>query len=85
MEKYTSPYAGDKLFFKNLRGGYVTAEYLWRDHQQWLQEQGYMLRPRYHPDWKPSWVGTKQDEEDLEDGLILDVCITCHRSVSLPC
>ncbi|KAM5532831.1 hypothetical protein V8D89_013472 [Ganoderma adspersum] len=72
MENYTSPYANDKLFFKNLQGGYVTAEYFWRDHQQWLQEQGCMLRPRYRPDWKPSWVGTKQDEEDLEDGLILD-------------
>ena len=67
MEKYTSPYAGDKLFFKNLRGGYVTAEYFWRDHQQWLQEQGYMLRPRYHPDWKPSWGESGVEFLDSED------------------
>ncbi|KAJ3477233.1 hypothetical protein NLI96_g10607 [Meripilus lineatus] len=29
-------------------------EIFWRDHQVWLQEKGYMLRPRYHPDWIPS-------------------------------
>ena len=49
-----SPYANDKLFYKNFRGGYFTSEYFWRDHQPWLQTQGYMLRPRYHPDWVPS-------------------------------
>ncbi len=82
MEKRTSPYVNDKLFYKNFRGGYVTAEYMWRDHQQWLQEQGYMpLRPRYRPDWKPSWAGTKQDDEDFEDGLILEVCAAWFRAV----
>ncbi|KAI0790923.1 kinase-like domain-containing protein [Abortiporus biennis] len=30
-------------------------EIFWRDHQQWLEESGYMLRPRYRPDWQPSW------------------------------
>ena len=30
-------------------------EVWWRDHQPWLQERGYMLRPRYRPDWVPSW------------------------------
>ncbi|KAI1795560.1 kinase-like domain-containing protein [Ganoderma leucocontextum] len=69
-EKRTGLYANDKLFFKNFRGGYITAEYFWRDHQSWLQEQGYMLRPRYHPDWKASWAGTKKDDEDFEDGLV---------------
>lgn len=29
-------------------------ETFWRDHQVWLQKRGYMLRPRYHPDWVPS-------------------------------
>ncbi|KAI1795576.1 hypothetical protein LXA43DRAFT_1090740 [Ganoderma leucocontextum] len=70
-KKRTSPYADDRLFFRNFRGGYVNAEYFWRAHQPWLQEQGYMLRPRYHPDWKPSWTGTKKYYEDFEDGLIL--------------
>ncbi|CAL1706324.1 unnamed protein product [Somion occarium] len=30
-------------------------EVFWRDHQQWLQERGYMLRPRYRPGWVASW------------------------------
>ncbi|KAJ3481942.1 hypothetical protein NLI96_g7315 [Meripilus lineatus] len=30
-------------------------EFWWRDHQPWLAEKGYMLRPRYSPDWEPSW------------------------------
>ena len=30
-------------------------EVFWREHQKWLQDCGYMLRPRYMPDWKPSW------------------------------
>ncbi|KAI0358590.1 hypothetical protein OH77DRAFT_1397313 [Trametes cingulata] len=32
-----------------------SSECWWRDHQVWLQERGYMLRPRYRPGWKPSW------------------------------
>ncbi|KAI1795569.1 kinase-like domain-containing protein [Ganoderma leucocontextum] len=69
-EKSTSPYADHKLFFRNFQGGYLTREYFWRDHQPWLQGQGYMLRPRYHPDWKPSWAGTKKDHDYWEDGQI---------------
>lgn len=47
-------------------------EVWWRDHQKWFQECGYMLRPRYMPDWKPSWL----DKEDnlfffREDAQIL--------------
>jgi len=34
-------------------------EIFWRDHQPWLQERGYMLRPRYRPDWKASWIVNK--------------------------
>ncbi|OCH88105.1 hypothetical protein OBBRIDRAFT_735113 [Obba rivulosa] len=49
--------------------GYLReAEYYWRDRQQWLEAQGYMLRPRYRPDWKPSWEGTKKSWFDCEDG-----------------
>ncbi|TBU31676.1 hypothetical protein BD311DRAFT_688661 [Dichomitus squalens] len=68
--KVDSPYANDKLFYKNFRGGYVTAEYFWRDHQSWLREQGYLLRSRYHPDWKPSWAGTKKNYKACEDGQV---------------
>lgn len=30
-------------------------ELAWRDRQQFLAARGYMLRPRYHPGWVPSW------------------------------
>ncbi|RPD78678.1 hypothetical protein L226DRAFT_457210 [Lentinus tigrinus ALCF2SS1-7] len=45
-------------------------ELWWRDHQEWLAEKGYMLRPRYKPGWKPSWVGRMkkyQYAEQFED------------------
>lgn len=43
-------------------------ELFWRDHQKWLAEKGYMLRPRYRPEWVPSW-GPEDDHFDFEDGL----------------
>ncbi|KAG7441306.1 uncharacterized protein BT62DRAFT_1080180 [Guyanagaster necrorhizus] len=30
-------------------------EQFWVSHQPFLASCGYMLRPRYHPDWIPSW------------------------------
>ncbi|KAJ7902316.1 kinase-like domain-containing protein [Mycena leptocephala] len=47
-------------------------EIYWRDHQVWLQECGYMLRPRYLPSWIPSWK-TDPTKVDLfcEDGIPL--------------
>ena len=44
------------------------SEIYWRDHQMWLASCGYMLRPRYAPDWKPSWEGTKKSWWECEDG-----------------
>jgi hypothetical protein len=32
-------------------------EIWWRDHQVWLDERGYKLRPRLTPGWVPSWLG----------------------------
>ena len=43
-------------------------EVSWRDRQQWLRQRGYMLRPRYRTDWKPSWLGTDRFYRDCEDG-----------------
>ncbi|KAJ3480769.1 hypothetical protein NLI96_g8114 [Meripilus lineatus] len=31
-------------------------ESFWLDHSEWLEEKGYMLRPRYRHGWVPSWV-----------------------------
>jgi hypothetical protein len=35
----------------------IPIEAFWRGHQKWLQDCGYMLRPRYVPGWQPSWIG----------------------------
>lgn len=59
-------------------------EIWWRDHQVWLQERGYMLRPRYRPDWVPSW---HQDERKFynvcEDGKFIMVSIWTLRRMTL--
>lgn len=40
----------------------------WVERQEALEAAGYMLRSRYRPGWKPSWVGTDKDYWDVEDG-----------------
>ncbi|KAI0369571.1 hypothetical protein BV20DRAFT_1020643 [Pilatotrama ljubarskyi] len=35
----------------------TTEERYWRDRQEFLESRGYTLRPRYKPDWTPSWTG----------------------------
>ncbi|KAJ7782459.1 hypothetical protein DFH07DRAFT_900876 [Mycena maculata] len=45
-------------------------EPFWREHYVWLEACGYRLRPRYHPDWVPSWItNPKKDELQCEDAL----------------
>ncbi|TBU31680.1 kinase-like domain-containing protein [Dichomitus squalens] len=51
-----------------LQGGLYADEFFWRDHQPWLADSGYMLRPRYRQDWEPSWLKTKKDPLFCEDG-----------------
>ncbi|KAF8637040.1 hypothetical protein AX16_010895 [Volvariella volvacea WC 439] len=46
-------------------------EVTWRDHQVWLQSQGYFLRPRFRPGWVPSWASGDKDIEMCEDRLHL--------------
>lgn len=48
-------------------------EFFWRDHYLWLEEKGYRLRPRYHPDWVASWKDTGESWVDCEDGQISTV------------
>ncbi|KAI0041368.1 hypothetical protein FA95DRAFT_707815 [Auriscalpium vulgare] len=40
----------------------------WPPQQKALEDRGYMLRPRYHADWTPSWKGTKKEHTNFEDG-----------------
>ncbi|EIW83440.1 hypothetical protein CONPUDRAFT_136453 [Coniophora puteana RWD-64-598 SS2] len=41
----------------------------WAERYQWLKDSGYQLRPRYAPDWKPSWHRTKKSIFNSEDGV----------------
>ncbi|KIJ28274.1 hypothetical protein M422DRAFT_189907 [Sphaerobolus stellatus SS14] len=45
-------------------------EQFWKKHQPWLASKGYMLRPRYHAGWVPSWTETNRRPDACEDGLI---------------
>ncbi|KAF7797589.1 hypothetical protein EIP86_008789 [Pleurotus ostreatoroseus] len=48
-----------------------SGEIWWRDHQQWLEKKGYMLRPRYRPGWVPSWEGNPDmNPLSCEDGIL---------------
>lgn len=56
-------------------------ELFWRDHQKWLQKRGYMLRPRYMPDWKASWLmDPKKDHFWCEDNQVPLVRQSCSSS-----
>jgi hypothetical protein len=48
--------------------GLYKGEIFWRDHQPWLLERGYKLRPRYQPSWEPSWKKSGRYREACEDG-----------------
>lgn len=45
------------------------AEKRWVSFQPYLLAKGYQLRPRYQPDWTPSWKGTMKRADDCEDSL----------------
>ncbi|KAJ3477232.1 hypothetical protein NLI96_g10605 [Meripilus lineatus] len=49
-------------------------EVFWRDHQVWLQSKGYMLRPRYHPNWVSSSLSHDPERcyPRAEDAVIAD-------------
>ncbi|KAJ7487215.1 kinase-like domain-containing protein [Mycena galericulata] len=44
-------------------------EQFWVDRQPFLLAQGYQLRPRYRPDWVPSWTVKEKLTGQYEDGL----------------
>ena len=51
----------------------------WRDRHAMLKEEGYELRPRLRPGWKPSWLESKADPLECEDGEVLPVgCLADH-------
>ena len=46
-------------------------EIFWRDRYYFFKSKGYILRPRYHPKWQPSWRFTVDPlYDEFEDGII---------------
>ncbi|KAL5530916.1 hypothetical protein ACEPAG_3792 [Sanghuangporus baumii] len=46
-----------------------SGERVWRNRQRMLERHGYLLRPRFRPDWVPSWLNTAKRPLLCEDGL----------------
>ena len=65
VEAASKPHPLDANIFD---GGLFKDEFVWRNHQPWLAESGYMLRPRYRLDWEPSWLKSKKNFAFCEDG-----------------
>ncbi|CAE6476653.1 unnamed protein product [Rhizoctonia solani] len=45
------------------------AENRWVEFQPYLLSKGYQLRPRYQPNWVPSWLNGTKDYRDCEDSV----------------
>ncbi|KAF8874749.1 kinase-like domain-containing protein [Infundibulicybe gibba] len=56
-------------------------EIIWRDRYNFFLERGWELRPRYRPDWKPSWAGTSTNPVDCEDSIsnIISIILDAKR------
>jgi hypothetical protein len=57
-------------------------EEMWRDRFLFLLERGLELRPRYRPEWTPSWLGTNMIPEYCEDSKSKTVSL-CFVSIVL--
>jgi hypothetical protein len=72
-------------------GTLFPSELWWRDHYDIIRRSGYELRPRYHPDWVPSWKKRGRDFFTVEDGqpclvslvLLLSPALTDYISCGL--
>ncbi|KAF8872165.1 kinase-like domain-containing protein [Infundibulicybe gibba] len=56
-------------------GKLYKGEVFWRNLTPWLKEQGYVLRPRYQPDWVASWKTSGKSWIGCEDGQIRMACL----------
>ncbi|KAH9888327.1 kinase-like domain-containing protein [Cubamyces lactineus] len=50
----------------------VLTEIFWQQRHKFFKDAGYLLRPRYTPNWKPSWIGTNLDPTYCEDSIMLE-------------
>lgn len=62
-----------------LADGYelLESEIEWRDRYTFLESRGYVLRSRYRPSWRMSWLGTSRRPAECEDSIMSRVCV-CH-------
>jgi hypothetical protein len=58
-------------------GALFDSELWWRDQYQAIAAQGYTLRLRYHPHWRPSWKRPGKDFFTAEDGQPTLVSVVC--------
>jgi hypothetical protein len=63
-------------------GTLVMTERWWRDRYDAISSRGYELRPRYRPDWEPSWLKSGKDFYTVEDGQPTIVRLTLLISPS---
>lgn len=68
------------LDVETFRGVLIGKEPFWAHNQPLLLSRGYRLRPRYQPDWVPSWRGFKGPLKGLikhEDAWCAQVLLYC--------
>uniref|UniRef100_A0A8H7Y0M7 Protein kinase domain-containing protein n=1 Tax=Psilocybe cubensis TaxID=181762 RepID=A0A8H7Y0M7_PSICU len=46
------------------------SEMLWRDRYGYLFQRGYQIRPRYSPNWSPTWLGNGRHHHSGEDHIM---------------
>ncbi|KAI0824583.1 kinase-like protein [Trametes gibbosa] len=66
--------AGIKYYAESTRRGtyaHASAEIFWQRRYCFLRDHGYIMRPRYEPEWKPSWIGTGIHPAYCEDSVML--------------
>ncbi|KAG8748289.1 hypothetical protein FRC10_007679 [Ceratobasidium sp. 414] len=49
------------------------AEEAWSAHQDYLEYNGFLLRPRLRRGWKPSWLAQSDDPSNCEDSIRITV------------
>ncbi|KAG8956902.1 hypothetical protein FRC03_010723 [Tulasnella sp. 419] len=59
----------------------TTSEHVWAQRYQFLVKNGYRLRSRYRPEWKPSWVKEDGTQDRLAAFLAEDSIPLTHASL----
>ncbi|EIW54119.1 uncharacterized protein TRAVEDRAFT_173422 [Trametes versicolor FP-101664 SS1] len=69
---YLTPEAAERQAERTRQGLYnlLPDEILWQTRQKYLEDHGYLLRPRYRLGWKPSWSGTDIAPDFCEDSIV---------------